>query len=749
MSLSPQKVDFEQVWAGLQDGVSKIVTLTGVSGMPMMEDIYKLCTAQPQPYSEELYLRFKSFIERHVDSLREEILAQQSDLLEDYLKKWEAYSTGTEFCHHIFRYLNNNWIRKRLEDSRNKLGGLYQGPGATAEVFEIATLCLVVWRDHVFSRTKGRLVEAVLDLFTKERDGEVINSRVLIGIIQSFVKLGAINKNKPLEIYKDEFETAFLESTAEYYSRESAAFISSNGVSSYMQKAVARIQEEAARGKKYLDANSHEKLKKTVDDALIDRHKDILQTECATYLKDEKRDDLSRMYHLLSRITDGIKPMLEVLQDYITRYGFDAVKGIPAPETPEKEPVNYIETLLDVYRRFSDVVEKAFDQDPAFVAALDKAMRTIVNDNPINKPPTKSPELLAKYSNVLLCKSNRTFELDKADETLSPVLIIFKYVDDKDVFQKFYSKMLAKRLIHGTSISDDAESAMIGGLKQACGYEYTSKLQRMFNDMSLSGDLNEKYQQSLKSDKQIPKPAVDFSVQVLTAGSWPTTGAGAATFNMPSELASCVKSFACFYDSQHHGRKLTWLHHMCKGDLRTGYLKKRYEFVQVTDYQMSILLMFNGHENATIADLTTVTSLPDRDLKRALVPLIQSKILVKEPRAKALAPTDVVTLNVKFQSKRLRCKIPNALQKETKEENKETHQHITEERTLFLQAAIVRIMKARKTLAHHTLVSETISQATSRFQPHVPMIKKCIESLIEKEYLKRHDNETNTYSYVA
>ncbi len=45
-------------------------------------------------------------------------------------------------------------------------------------------------------------------------------------------------------------------------------------------------------------------------------------------------------------------------------------------------------------------------------------------------------------------------------------LTIFKYVDDKDVFQKFYSKMLARRLIHGTSLSDDAESAMIGGLKQ-------------------------------------------------------------------------------------------------------------------------------------------------------------------------------------------------------------------------------------------------------------------------------------------
>jgi hypothetical protein len=37
MSLSPQKVDFEKVWGTLSTGVGKILTLTGVSGMPMVE----------------------------------------------------------------------------------------------------------------------------------------------------------------------------------------------------------------------------------------------------------------------------------------------------------------------------------------------------------------------------------------------------------------------------------------------------------------------------------------------------------------------------------------------------------------------------------------------------------------------------------------------------------------------------------------------------------------------------------------
>jgi cullin 1 len=59
-------------------------------------------------------------------------------------------------------------------------------------------------------------------------------------------------------------------------------------------------------------------------------------------------------------------------------------------------------------------------------------------------------------------------------------MVVFKYIEDKDVYQKFYSKMLAKRLVQHMSASDDAEASMISKLKQACGFEYTSKLQRMF-----------------------------------------------------------------------------------------------------------------------------------------------------------------------------------------------------------------------------------------------------------------------------
>lgn len=57
--------------------------------------------------------------------------------------------------------------------------------------------------------------------------------------------------------------------------------------------------------------------------------------------------------------------------------------------------------------------------------------------------------------------------------------MIFEYLEDKDVFQTFYASRLSMHLIHGVSLSGESEASMISKLKQACGSEYTNKLQRM------------------------------------------------------------------------------------------------------------------------------------------------------------------------------------------------------------------------------------------------------------------------------
>jgi len=473
---------------------------------------------------------------------------------------------------------------------------------------------------------------------------------------------------------------------------------------------------------------------------MVEEYIPYLQVECRQMVKDENREDLARLYKLLRHIPRGLQAMVTELEEHISKTGLQAIKVIKV----ENGPQQYVDELLNIHKKFSDLIKDTFRDDPAFISALDKACATIVNYRHDPRRSSKSPELLAKYCDSILKKSTKNLSDAELDEKLSDIIIIFKYIDDKDIFQKFYSKMLAKRLIHTLSVSMDAEEGMISRLKHACGYEYTNKLHRMFTDISISSDLNSSFNDFLS--KANASLGVSFSLFVLQSGAWPLGQTSISPLSIPQELVKSVQMFEQFYNGRFNGRKLTWLQHLSTGEVKVSYLKRPY-IITVTTYQMTVMLLFNDKTSLHFSDILEQTQLVEKELVRTLQSLVDVRLITMSEDSDPVSCT--YSLNMNFSSKRTKLKITTAVQKETPQDSEQTLSSVDEDRKMYLQAAIVRIMKSRKVLKHNSLMQEVISQSSARFTPSVAMIKKCIEALIDKQYLERREGTKDEYTYVA
>ena len=638
-----------------------------------------ICGCTAHLLGEDLYQNLKAYLKSHLDELYERSKGHVDEaLLSYYIREWDRYTTAAKYTNHLFRYLNRHWVRREIDEGKK-------------DIFDVYILHLVQWKDVFFEKVHKSVMDAVLKMVEKQRNGETIEQSQIKSIVDSFVSLGldeTDSTKSTLDVYRWHFEKPFLDATKEYYQNESKQFVAENSVVEYMKKAETRLDEEKARVGLYLHQDIMQGLMKTCLLVLVTDHTALMRDEFQALLDNDRQDDLARMYRLLSRIVDGLEPLRTKFEAHVRKSGLAAVEKV-AVEGDSMEPKTYVDALLEVHTRYSKLVENAFAGESEFVRSLDNACKEFVNRNKVCKTgSTRSPELLAKYTDFLLKKGAKSAEEADLEASLIDVMTVFKYIEDKDVFQKFYSRMLAKRLVHSSSASEDAETSMIGKLKEACGFEYTNKLQRMFQDIQISTDLNGQYKdfQAMVLSSEELKAAVDPSYHILGTGFWPLSPPN-TEFRAPQEIVSTYTRFQSFYFDKHSGRKLTWLWQLSKGEIKVNYVKNTkipFTFL-VSTYQMAILLLFNDNDTIAYEAIQEATALSAEHLDPSLSVFVKAKVLIPSPETGKPEPGTTYSLNYNFKNKKVKVNLNITVKSEAKQEVEDTHKTIEEDRKLLIQ----------------------------------------------------------------
>lgn len=687
---------------------------------------YDMCTQRsPYNWSRDLYQRHGETIERY---LRNKVLPALNDrsgqggtiLLKELKKRWTNHQIMNKWLKKFFTYLDRYYVKHHNLPTLEEAG-------------------LRGFKVEIYDNVKEKATTSIISLIDEEREGAIIDKALVKSIVDLYASMGMGS----LDSYVSDLEQPLLEATRAYYARKREDWISRDSTPDYLVKAENALTEERARVVEYLNSSSEPKIRRVVEDEILQKvQSNLLEKEgsgCRVLLANDKSEDLQRMFNLFSRLESGLQPMATIVENFITSMGTACIDKrqarIDGGEKDKNDDPAFVKSLIDLHEKYLGVIRRDFSGHPLFQKALKNSFEEIVNNSDVGQ--FSNAELMSTFCDRVLKKGGDNLSETEVEQSLDRIVQLFSYLTDKDLFAEIYRNQLAKRLLNQRSKSDDAEKAMIAKLKMQCGTQFTSKMEGMLNDLAVGADQKAEFERMPQPDTNL-----SFSVQVLTTGFWPSYKS--PEVELPDNMTKCTGVFEKWHDTKHQKRKLTWMYSLGNANVRGTFGKKSYD-LQVTTLQAVVLHAFHEGKSYEFTELKKVLNLDDMTLKPLMHSLSCGKheLITKSPSSNKINSTDSFTANARFTCKMRKIRIPVASLDASHNKNR-----VEEDRSFAIEAAIVRIMKARKTLKHQQLISEVMAQLVF-FRPKGQFIKKRIEALIDREYLERSSEQTSVYNYLA
>lgn len=607
---------------------------------------------------------------------------------------------------------------------------------------------MVLFRDEILksplSPTDQRdilnlLNHVILEQIQMERDGDVIDKHLIKSCVHMLDGLHADDlESEDQRLYHVSFEKEYLETSRSFYRTESELMLQESDAGAYCKRAKQRIHEEEDRCRATLMESTTSKIREVVEAELIQgRIHDLVEMDSGVHfmIDNDRLVELNLIFDLNARVDDKKSEVTRSVQKRIMTMGTDinnealAASQAPPAEGGEKSrsaqeknvnlqtvaAIKWVEDVLSLKDKFDKIWRDSFESDALLDTAMFNSFRDFINSSAF----PRASEYISLFIDENMKKGIKGKSEMEIDQVLDKAITLIKYVQDKDLFERYYKKHLCRRLIMNKSVSNEVEKQMVEKMKQELGPSFTSKLDAMFKDMAISQDLTNGYKKHVEGLGD-PK-RIDLSISVLTKMTWPLeslSGTGSdgqndtrPKCNFPAAVEKVKRGFEKYYADKHSGRELTWLPNMGSADIKAifpkspnkdGTLKERRHELNVSTYAMVILLLFNdlpAGEGLTFEEIQAQTNIPQNDLVRNLQSLAvapKTRILIKEPMSKDVKPDDKFFFNEGFKGAFVKIKVgvvSSGNKVENDKQRKETEQKNDAERNYVIEAAVVRIMK--------------------------------------------------------
>jgi len=275
---------------------------------------------------------------------------------------------------------------------------------------------------------------------------------------------------------------------------------------------------------------------------------------------------------------------------------------------------------------------------------------------------------------------------------------------------------------------------------------------------------------------------IDINVKVVSSDSWLLENINIKNnkrlniseikknenFSLPKILDKYIENFTEFYSKKFKNRQLKWINEYSYSFIDMKAKNGRVYNILASNYQMSFLCIFNkikSPEEIPFKEILALLRVDSKDnqkflqtFKSHILPIFESNILLIKHKEKQeindIEDNDLIYYNRNFYQEDCKIKLLNCIVEKKEiliaEEKKEIeiNHFVLEDRKHQLDAIIMRTLKFNKIIEFEKLIFLINEEIKKFFVPEIKFIKLRLENLIDRNFIKRSENNSNCYEYL-